>query len=460
MSLYQGATTIDAVYFGRTTVPVGQVSFMGATGANAGGTATPPTNVEGDLIVFHVAVASTNPIATPAGFTLWKTMTHDEPSGSSNVSDNCSMIIYRFAPAGGQGAVSLSGAAGWACYVYRNANTTAPFGAYAQNKTVGDSFGTKPVAPGITMTNTSGNALAVHMYTVMIPGSFSTGPSFPSSCTTYYLPNNSWTAGCGRNDRTTAGVGSLEMGTGSVDGAFGFTYEILPGEKAISPLAQAVYLGTEKVWPIYVATLSPWYSPSVGSPPGGGITVPWPFGAEFCDAIVVSGGAGGTGTGVAGNDQRGGGEGVWAGKTFSRIAYPATPYTGLNINNGAKAGADGAGGGNFNTEAADGSAITIFPIHSPTQTSFTGWTTAGGLDKTSNSGNRNGGNVAPTFTFNGRTYTLASYGAGAGQGGASSNKNGGPGARPGGGGQSADDGGLTGYNGGAGAHGAAILYWY
>lgn len=457
MSLFQGATTIDAVYFGRTTVPVGQVSFMGATGANTGGTATPPTNVEGDLIVFHVAVASTNPIATPAGFTLWKTMSQATTGG--NVGNNCSMIIYRFAPAGGQGAVALSGAAGWACYVYRNVNTTTPFGAYAENKTVGDTLGTKPVAPGITMTNTSGNALVVHMYTVMLAGSFSTGASFPSSCTTYYLPNNSWTAGCGRNDRTTAGVGSVEMGTGSVDGAFGFTYEILPGERTTSPLAQAVYLGTEKVWPIFVPQLSPWYSP--GNATGGNsasVDVPWPFGAEFCDVITVGGGAGGTGTGVAGNPQKGGGDGQWAGATFARITNTKAIAT-IRIAVGAPAGQDGVGGGNFNTEAADGSRILISCLESPGGL-VSSFQSGQGLDKTSNTNNRNGGNVAAEFVFNGRTYTMASYGTNAGRGGATSNKNGGDGNRPGGGGQSADNGGLTGYNGGKGAHGAAILYWY
>jgi hypothetical protein len=215
-------------------------------------------------------------------------------------------------------------------------------------------------------------------------------------------------------------------------------------------------LGTEKVWPIYVATLSPWYTPSAAGA-GGAINVPWPVGADFCDVIVVSGGAGGTGTGVAGNKQRGGGEGVWGGQTFPRVLN-GEATTGLKISRTSTGGQDGVGGGNFNTEAADGSPIEV--ERGGTQTNADRFRVAGGLDKTSNTNNRNGGNVPETFTFNGRTYTMASYGVNAGRGGATSNKNGGPGNAPGGGGQSADDGGLTGYNGGNGAHGAAILYWY
>lgn len=223
--------------------------------------------------------------------------------------------------------------------------------------------------------------------------------------------------------------------------------------------ATAVYLGTEKVWPIYVGNLSPWYSPALNT----GITVPWPSGAEFCDVVIVSGGAGGTGTGVSGNSQRGGGEGQWGGTTIpvrNATGIAGNPYTGLYIAVMANAGSDGAGGGNFNTEAADGSYLQVTPLLAEGTGPWWNNNNSHGLDKTSNTGNRNGGNVAASFTFNGRTYTMASYGVNAGRGGATSNKNGGDGNRPGGGGQSADNGGLTGYSGGRGAHGAAILYWY
>jgi hypothetical protein len=232
-----------------------------------------------------------------------------------------------------------------------------------------------------------------------------------------------------------------------------------------------VYLGSEKVWPNYVANLSPWYSPGVTHGAGTSyIIVPWPAGAEFVDVIAVGGGAGGTGTGVAGNRQLGGGQGVWKGWTIPRTgeqdsAQVALTYHELWVQCNAVAGQDGVGGGNFSTEAADGSATRIVPrgrrAGEPNAT-YVGpeRTTGNSQDKTSNTGNRNGGNVDATFVYNGRTYTMASYGTNAGRGGATSNKNGGDGNRPGGGGQSADDGGLTGYNGGKGAHGAAILYWY
>ena len=236
-------------------------------------------------------------------------------------------------------------------------------------------------------------------------------------------------------------------------GGGGATYLYFYGGTSGVGMADAVYLGVEKVWPIYVGSLSPWYSPNSGSP----ITVPWPVGAEFCDAVIVSGGAGGTGTGVSGNAQRGGGEGKWAGTTIPRLNTSGNPYTSISIAVMANAGNDGAGGGNFSTEAADGSYTQVTPL--PGGAWWNG-NNSQGLDKTSNTGNRNGGNVAAEFVFNGRTYTMASYGTNAGRGGATSNKNGGDGTRPGGGGQSADNGGLTGYNGGKGAHGAAILYWY
>ena len=225
--------------------------------------------------------------------------------------------------------------------------------------------------------------------------------------------------------------------------------------------ATEVYLGAEKVWPIYVANQSPWYTPI--PQPNGEIRVSWPVGAEFCDVVMVGGGAGGTGTGVGGNPQKGGGSGPWNGVTIPRKEGSLT-YTSLQIVCHAVAGSDSAGGGNFNTEAADGSIIRVFPQE---YDDFTGgWSTGAirnsdkGLDKTSNTNNRNGGNVPSEFVYNGRTYTMASYGTNAGRGGATSNKNGGAGNLPGGGGQSADNGGLTGYSGGVGARGAAILYWY
>jgi hypothetical protein len=240
--------------------------------------------------------------------------------------------------------------------------------------------------------------------------------------------------------------------------------------------ATAVYLGTEKVWPIYVGNLSGWFkpNPTTGNGSQTAIYIDWPAGAEFCDVIFVGGGAGGTGTGIGGNPQKGGGEGQWQGFTIPRTGELQTDNTGgtqgqpitynrLFLQWLTPPGGDGVGGGNFNTLAADGSYMTISPRdYASINAQKTGPIRVGNrsLDQTSNTGNRNGGNVAESFTFNGRTYTMASYGTNAGRGGATSNKNGGPGNAPGGGGQSADNGGLTGYNGGDGAHGAAILYWY
>lgn len=433
MSLFLGATKIDAVY----------------TGAQSGSAFTPVT------VFINTVGAWTYPV----------------PAGANRVD----VVVYGAGGGGGQGGSTSYGKGGGAG------------GNGARTFTIGlDHPATNVVGTnGEAREGGNGTATSVTSGTVAVTGAagtFANQSGFVGADAADMLFNGNVYAG-GKGAATIGVVGRQPGGgggggnkrsladaelavAGGNSGGDGGTYLRFYNVGASAPgLAQAVYLGSEKVWPIFVPQLSQWYNPSAGSPPAGGITVPWPVGAEFCDAIVVSGGGGGTGTGIGGNPPRGGGEGVWAGKTFSRIVaagdvYAGQTLTGLNINNGATAGADGAGGGNFNTDAADGSAVTIFPIYSPTQPSYNGWRTPGGLDKNSNTGNRNGGNVAAEFVFNGRTYTMASYGANAGRGGATSNKNGGDGLRPGGGGQSADNGGLTGYNGGRGADGAAILYWY
>ena len=254
------------------------------------------------------------------------------------------------------------------------------------------------------------------------------------------------------------------IGNNGGDGGSGRTYLYFyaPAPAAGPGLCLAVYLGDEKVWPDYTANLSQWYSPgnATGSQSPPSITIPWPAGATFCDVIMINGGAGGTGTGIAGNAQKGGGQGNWFGVTVPREKVAGNPATKFTMQMLTEAGWDGVGGGNFNTTAAGGCswAGNVYNAANTRIDTFGSGTRS--TPMTSNTNNRNGGNVAPSFTFNGRTYTLASYGAGAGQGGASSNKNGSDGTRPGGGGQSADNGGLTGYNGGNGAQGAFRLYWY
>ena len=225
-----------------------------------------------------------------------------------------------------------------------------------------------------------------------------------------------------------------------------------------STLATAVYLGTQKVWPIYTPVESPWYTPTPGNP-GPAILVPWPAGASVCEPIAISGGAGGTGTGVGGNAPAGGGAGKWYSQRQGTPQVPGSQlYSHVKIWIEAAAGADGVGGGNFNNTAAAGSRIRVAGVrHDGTENS---WINGAGGTAGGSPNGRNGGNVDPTFTWTGRTYTVASYGPGAGQGGAASNKNGSSGATPGGGGQSADNGGLTGYSGGNGAHGAVKIYWY
>ena len=167
--------------------------------------------------------------------------------------------------------------------------------------------------------------------------------------------------------------------------------------------ATAMYLGTEKVWPIYVGNLSPWIKYNGSTVQG----VEWPAGAQFVDVIVVGGGAGGTGTGAFGGKQLGGGSGAWQGWTIPRTGelqsnatggtqgQPIT-YNGLNINWGISGGKDGVRGGNFNTEAADGSNMFVQPRNYTVADNSTKFgpsrTGTNAADKTSNTGNRIGGN--------------------------------------------------------------------
>lgn len=449
MTLYQGDTKIDAVYFGAPGSGLGvtntMVTYEGSYGLITAGTIKVPANVEGDLIIF--LVQANDQVSTPSNFSIYQSYTT-----GSGVSKRVSTIFYRFAPAGGQGDFSspnAQGTDGGGVWVFRGVHKDTPFGAYASSIKSG---GTPLVIPGVTPVKPNGYGLVCQVAT-------GSGANFPAASAGYsemvYRGGNTYTGGYFNQNRALTSVPSLSSGSGSGGtNTHGHTFELIGAETVSNPvLATAVYLGVEKVWPIYVANLSPWYTPSTA---GGTIDVPWPFGATAVDVVMVGGGAGGTGTGIGGNPPRGGGEGPWSGVT---ITNQAANYDRLVIRQISGGNMDGVGGGNFNTDAADGSKVGVTARYGASG-QLAEVVSGQGLDKNSNTGNRNGGNVPETFTFNGRTFTMASYGVNAGRGGATSNKNGGPGNLPGGGGQSADNGGLTGYNGGNGAHGAAILYWY
>lgn len=452
MTLYQGATEISAVYYGAPSSGLGvtykMITYEGATPAFGPSTISLPPNQQGDLILW-VTWANAQ-VAIPSGFSTFKTL-----SGNGKVG----AIYYCFAPQGGIAQLTLANTIGATAtaFVFRGVSPTTPFGAYA-NKSCASGEQLAGQVPGFTMTTPNGYGLALQL---AIGNGVSIGTQGPSGYSYTTMTGNTNCAGYFRHDRTTAVVPVLPGNsiTASTAGNQAHSFELI-AEQVVStpPLANAVYLGSEKVWPIYVGNLSQWYTPALGS----FIDVPWPFGAEFCDVVLVGGGAGGEGTGVAGNPQKGGGAGVWNAKTISRVENGRT-WNKIRINNNGRGGNDGVGGGNFNTEAADGCPIVARGcdgVNDATYGDRNYADTGSAQNKTSTNGTRNGGNVVPTFTFNGRTYTVASYGANAGLGGASSNKNGSQGYPPGGGGQSADNGGLTGYNGGNGATGAAILYWY
>lgn len=417
MSLFLGGTKIDAVY----------------TGAQSASGFVPVT-------VFVNTVGA------------W---TYPVPAGANRVD----VVVYGAGGGGGVGAAASDGKGG------------GQGGVGTRTFTIGlDHPATNVVGTnGKGGSSTDGTATSVTSGTVAVTGAagtFANQSTYRGVSAPDVLFNGSSYAG-GKGGATYGEAGTQPGGGGAggkqratSDGGDGGTYLRFYNVGSSAPgMAQAVYLGNEKVWPIFVPQLSQWYSPgnATGSS-SASVDVPWPVGAEFCDVIAVGGGAGGTGTGVSGNAQKGGGDGQWAGATVTRITNTKA-ITAIRIAVGAPGGQDGAGGGNFNTEAADGSRILISCLDSALGL-VSSFQSGQGLDKTSNTGNRNGGNVDATFVYNGRTYTMASYGTNAGRGGATSNKNGGDGNRPGGGGQSADNGGLTGYNGGRGAHGAAILYWY
>lgn len=421
MSLFLGATTIDAVYAGIPGTIFAPVSvFINTVGA-------------------------------------W---TYPVPAGANRID----VVAFGAGGGGAYGSTATEGRGGGAG---GSSSRTFIIGSdHPATNVVGNN------GKGGAANGGNGQATSVTSGSVAVTGSGGTFASQPASvyqgadAADVFLNGNTYAGGKGGRTHASdggqpggGGAGGASGARSAGDGGAGGTYLRFYDSAAGSPgMAQAVYLGSEKVWPIFVPQLSSWYSPS----PGQDVRVTWPTGAEFCDVIMVGGGAGGTGTGISGNAQKGGGDGQWNGATIPRTEGSLT-YTSLSIVCNAVAGADGVGGGNFSTEAADGSTIRVFP---QVPANGGGYSTGAirnsgqGLDKTSNTGNRNGGNVATEFVYNGRTYTMASYGTNAGRGGATSNKNGGDGTRPGGGGQSADNGGLTGYNGGKGAHGAAILYWY
>lgn len=457
MSLFTGATTIDAVYVGDSagsggsTVTPTFVNYTGSTTGENNGAATIPAHQAGDLLLLTLFNSEGSIAAAPAGWTFFRGSVLDNGGLGSK---GFAAIYYRIATGPGTAPPTVTGK--WMVQTFSGVDRDNPFGAY--NVTATLTKQNQLTAPAITLSKPDGYGMALHVFTVFDnsgAGNITWGDP-PAGWLAASSKNSSRHLSQYRSSRTPAAVGTSTAGqTGSnTESGWAHSIELLSGSISTVKMAQAVYLGTEKVWPTFVGQLSPWYTLAAN---GAVTSVPWPFGAEFVDVILIGGGAGGHGTGVGGNPQIGGGAGQWGGRTYSRVDGSLT-YTGLQLNVVTAAGTDGAGGGNFNTQAADGSGTRVTPITATGYGAF--YNAAGGLDKTSTTGNRNGGSVLPSFTFNGRTYTVASYGAGAGQGGASSNKNGSVGAVPGGGGQSADNGGLTGYNGGNGAPGAAILYWY
>ena len=257
MSLFLGGTKIDAVY----------------TGAQSASGFVPVT------VFINTVGAWTYPV----------------PAGANRVD----VVVYGAGGGGSNGGVSTDGKGG------------GQGGVGTRTFTIGlDHPATNVVGTnGKGGSGTGGTATSVTSGTVAVTGAagtFANQSSYRGVDAPDVLFNGSSYAG-GKGGATYGQAGTQPGGGGAggksratSDGGDGGTYLRFYNVGSSAPgMAQAVYLGNEKVWPIFVPQQSPWYSPGAAYGAVGytGIEVPWPAGAEFCDAICLGGGAGGTGTG-------------------------------------------------------------------------------------------------------------------------------------------------------------------
>jgi hypothetical protein len=148
-----GTSEVIKVYVGdeRIWPPVQKVTYVGSTATNGTGV-TLPAHVAGDLLVVAAqggGTTSTPVPALPAGWTQ---------AYRSSSNQGCPVLIgYKFATAANTQGGTWSSSAYTCGYVFRNVDTTTPFGAF--NSTMN-----AVSTPAVTPVNTAGESVLVHYF--------------------------------------------------------------------------------------------------------------------------------------------------------------------------------------------------------------------------------------------------------------------------------------------------------
>ncbi len=390
MSLFTGATKIDAVYVGGTgaggsgSLVYSTVKFKSAQANQSTKASWGQTN-PGDLIVLVCCYPNSPGITTPPGFTLLNRITGDQGLGKST-----SQIFYKLATTSASSGEynNLPIGTDWTSQVFSGVNPTKPFGAYAHNDS-GTSNTSTYTAPAITMTEPNGYSQVISVFSGK---STVVRWNAPPGGYGYTIPDNFWNQWViTRNDRTTAAVAGAVQTTTSKQNAFAHTFEILANSIMVEPgIANAVYLGTEKVWPVVTGADTTFSIP-------GTFTYTIPAAAKKLDFVAL--GAGG-----------GGGKGEWLGE--GRGALPGqwaavTLTVGLEVQAGQTITIQVGKGGVGNANVLD-----LGPGKDGGKSTVLGFLTAkggigGGSSTSQNIGMPSipGGNPDPTnYVYNGKTY--------------------------------------------------------
>lgn len=145
---YVGETPVKRIYVGGTHVwpPISaKATWIGST-SGTGTTNTYAAHTGGDLLValvFGTGVA-------PSGYTIVGTST----TGTTVI------LAYRWATGANTSFGTFTGALASSSYVFRNADTAAPFGAIQ----FGSGSGLEVTAPALTLADPSGGSVVAHCY--------------------------------------------------------------------------------------------------------------------------------------------------------------------------------------------------------------------------------------------------------------------------------------------------------
>jgi hypothetical protein len=148
-----GTSEVLRVYVGDTRVwpPAQKVIYVGST-VSSGNAPTFPAHVAGDLVVVAAQGSSSTstPVPSlPAGWTQ---------AYRSSSNQGCPVLIgYRFATASNTAGGSWANAAYNCAYVFRNVDTTTPFGVF--NSTMNAAS-----TPAVTPVNGAGESVLVHYF--------------------------------------------------------------------------------------------------------------------------------------------------------------------------------------------------------------------------------------------------------------------------------------------------------